>query len=188
LRDIKPEPLTPELAAKLVDNIREDKEKNEENTRRVKPDPDPKKTQPFIDPAISNFKNPEGGNAVTNPIQNFDGPDMDALAVIAGGRFAPPDTNAAVGPNHVVITTNGCVQVFNKTGVALTSPALISTLLVGVPNFKTIPVVMYGVIYDYPSTAGAVFAVILVLPTIILLAVFRRFAGADALAAGFRQK
>lgn len=62
------------------------------------------------------------------------------------------------------------------------------TLLVGVPNFKTIPVVMYGVIYDYPSTAGAVFAVILVLPTIILLTVFRRFAGADALAAGFRQK
>jgi putative spermidine/putrescine transport system permease protein len=62
------------------------------------------------------------------------------------------------------------------------------TLLVGVPNFKTIPVVMYGVIYDYPSTAGAVFAVILVLPTIILLTAFRRFAGADALAAGFKMK
>ena len=40
---------------------------------------------------------------------------------------------------------------------------------------------MYGVIYDYPSTAGAVFAVILVLPTIILLTVFHRFAGQDAL-------
>lgn len=62
------------------------------------------------------------------------------------------------------------------------------TLLVGVPNFKTIPVVMYGVIYDYPSTAGAVFAVILVLPTIILLAVFNKVAGRDALLAGFRQK
>jgi putative spermidine/putrescine transport system permease protein len=62
------------------------------------------------------------------------------------------------------------------------------TLLVGVPNYKTIPVVMYGVIYDYPSTAGAVFAVILVLPTIILLTVFRRFAGADAMAAGFKMK
>jgi putative spermidine/putrescine transport system permease protein len=62
------------------------------------------------------------------------------------------------------------------------------TLLVGVPNFKTIPVVMYGVIYDYPSTAGAVFAVILVMPTIVLLTVFRKFAGADALAAGFKMK
>jgi putative spermidine/putrescine transport system permease protein len=62
------------------------------------------------------------------------------------------------------------------------------TLLVGVPNYKTIPVVMYGIIFDYPSTAGAVFAVILVLPVIVLLTVFRRFAGADALAAGFKQK
>jgi putative spermidine/putrescine transport system permease protein len=62
------------------------------------------------------------------------------------------------------------------------------TLLVGVPNFKTIPVVMYGVIADYPSTAGAVFAVILVMPTIVLLTVFRKFAGADALAAGFKMK
>ena len=62
------------------------------------------------------------------------------------------------------------------------------TLLVGVPNYKTIPVVMYGIIFDYPSTAGAVFAVILVLPTIILLTVFRKFAGAEALAAGFKMK
>jgi putative spermidine/putrescine transport system permease protein len=62
------------------------------------------------------------------------------------------------------------------------------TLLVGVPNYKTIPVVMYGIIFDYPSTAGAVFAVILVMPTIILLTAFRRFAGADALAAGFKMK
>jgi putative spermidine/putrescine transport system permease protein len=59
---------------------------------------------------------------------------------------------------------------------------------VGVPNYKTIPVVMYGVIYDYPSTAGAVFAVILVMPTIILLTIFRRFAGADAMSAGFKMK
>lgn len=62
------------------------------------------------------------------------------------------------------------------------------TLLVGVPNFKTIPVVMYGIIYDYPATAGAVFAVILVLPTIILLGIFRKFVGADAMAAGFKMK
>ncbi len=62
------------------------------------------------------------------------------------------------------------------------------TLLIGVPNFKTIPVVMYGVIYDYPATAGAVFAVILVLPTLLLLGIFRKFIGADAMSAGFRMK
>lgn len=62
------------------------------------------------------------------------------------------------------------------------------TLLVGVPNYKTIPVVMYSVIFDYPATAGAVFSIILVLPTIILLLLLRRFIGADALAEGFKAK
>jgi hypothetical protein len=33
-----------------------------------------------------------------------------------------------------------------------------------------------------------VFAVILVMPTIVLLTVFRKFAGADALASGFKMK
>ena len=42
---------------------------------------------------------------------------MDFGATLFGGRFAPPDTNAAVGPNHVVITTNSMVQVFDKSGV-----------------------------------------------------------------------
>ncbi|MFZ2636280.1 MAG: ABC transporter permease subunit [Rectinemataceae bacterium] len=62
------------------------------------------------------------------------------------------------------------------------------TFLIGVPNFKTIPVVMYSVIYDYPATAGAVFAVILVLPTLLLLGIFRRFIGADAMTSGFKMK
>jgi putative spermidine/putrescine transport system permease protein len=62
------------------------------------------------------------------------------------------------------------------------------TLLVGVPNFKTVPVVMYTVIFDYPATAGAVFSIILVLPTLLLLTFARRFVGADAIAAGFKMK
>jgi hypothetical protein len=136
LRDLPPIQVSEEAREKLEQG-KEAHEKNETNTRRVKPVADPAKNKPFVDPAINNFKHPDTPqqpNTVSNPIQNFDGPDMDTVAVIAGGRFAPPDTNAAVGPNHVVITTNGCVQVFNKTGAALTSPALISTLLIGVPN------------------------------------------------------
>jgi len=62
------------------------------------------------------------------------------------------------------------------------------TLLVGLPNFKTIPVVMYTVIFDYPATAGAVFSIILVLPTLLLLTFARRFVGTDAIAAGFKMK
>jgi len=152
LRDIQPAALTPEEAEKL-EQVREEREKNEENTRRVKPDQDPRKTQPFIDPAINNFKHTDPqSNVVTNPIQNFDGPDMDFVSTLfGGGRFAPPDTNAAVGPNHVVITTNSVVQVFNKTGGALTSPARISTILVGVPNASDDdgdPIVIYDSLAD----------------------------------------
>ncbi len=151
LRDLKPEPLTPEQAAKL-ESIREDKEKNEENTRRVKPDQDPKKTQPLIDSAINNFKNPEASNAVTNPLQNFDGPDMDVVApLFGGGRFAPPDTNAAVGPNHVVITTNSVVQVFSKTGVPAGPAVRISALLAGIANAADDdgdPIVIYDSLAD----------------------------------------
>ncbi|WP_067838931.1 ABC transporter permease [Amphibacillus sediminis] len=62
------------------------------------------------------------------------------------------------------------------------------TFLVGVPNYQTMPVTMYSIIADYPSTAGAVFSVILTLPTIILLFAARRFVGADAFANGFKMK
>jgi len=60
------------------------------------------------------------------------------------------------------------------------------TLLVGVPNVKTIPVVMYSVIFDYPATAGAVFSLILLIPTLIILLGARKAVGGNALAEGFK--
>jgi putative spermidine/putrescine transport system permease protein len=62
------------------------------------------------------------------------------------------------------------------------------TFLVGVPNFKTMPVVMYGIIVDYPAYAGAVFSIILTAPTIILLLAAQRFVSADVLSSGFQIK
>lgn len=62
------------------------------------------------------------------------------------------------------------------------------TLLIGMPNVKTLSVLMYSVITDYPATAGAVFAIILIVPTIILLILLRKFAGAKALSQGFTMK
>lgn len=62
------------------------------------------------------------------------------------------------------------------------------TLLVGVPDYQTMPVIMYSIIADYPSTAGAVFSILLTLPTIILLLAARKFLGADALANGFQMR
>lgn len=62
------------------------------------------------------------------------------------------------------------------------------TFLVGLPGYKTMPLIMYSVITDYPSTAGAVFSMILMLPTIILLLIARRYISAEAFSGGFQMK
>ncbi|MEC0126971.1 ABC transporter permease [Paenibacillus pabuli] len=62
------------------------------------------------------------------------------------------------------------------------------TFLVGIPDYKTMPIVMYSIISDFPSSAGAVFSIILTLPTIILLVAAQRLVSADVLASGFQMK
>ncbi len=62
------------------------------------------------------------------------------------------------------------------------------TFLVGIPNFKTMPIVMYSIIADYPAYAGAVFSIILTAPTIILLLAAQRFVSADIMSSGFQIK
>jgi hypothetical protein len=151
LRDIKPAPLTPEEAEKFKSH-RGEREKNASNVKSIRPPVNPSKNGPFIDPALNNAKNKGGDvNVVTNPLQNFDGPDMDFGVSLFGGRFAPPDTNAAVGPNHVVITTNSMVQVFNKSGVAAGPAVRISALLAGITNAADDdgdPIVLYDPLAD----------------------------------------
>lgn len=60
------------------------------------------------------------------------------------------------------------------------------TLLVGLPNYRTMPVEMYGVILDYPATAGAVFALILLIPNVLLLFLMRKYVGPETLSKGFK--
>ncbi|NLM11720.1 MAG: ABC transporter permease subunit [Clostridiaceae bacterium] len=60
------------------------------------------------------------------------------------------------------------------------------TLLVGLPKYRTMPVEMYGVILDYPATAGAVFALILIIPNLILLLLMRKYVGPETLARGYK--
>jgi putative spermidine/putrescine transport system permease protein len=62
------------------------------------------------------------------------------------------------------------------------------TFLVGIPNYKTMPIVMYSIISDYPAYAGAVFSIILTAPTIILLLAAQRFVSGDVLSSGFQIK
>lgn len=60
------------------------------------------------------------------------------------------------------------------------------SLLIGLPNVHTMPSELYGIIMSFPDTAGAVFAVILLIPSIILLIVFRKYLSAEALSNGLK--
>ena len=62
----------------------------------------------------------------------------------------------------------------------------IGTLMVGLPNYRTMMTEMYGVILDFPATAGAVFALIIVLPNLLLLLLMRKYIGADTMSKGFK--
>lgn len=62
----------------------------------------------------------------------------------------------------------------------------VGTLLVGLPQWRTMMTEMYGVILDYPATAGAVFAVIIMIPNLALLFIMRKYLSADTLSQGFK--
>jgi hypothetical protein len=74
-----------------------------------------------------------GAQAAPVPLLNFDGIGNGFTG--PAGSFtvneAPPDPNAAVGPNHIVETVNGDFAVFNKTGAVLYGPRPTNTLWVG---------------------------------------------------------
>jgi hypothetical protein len=56
---------------------------------------------------------------------NFTGQTMlDLPALNSGYSIIPPDTDGAVGPNHIVELINGVYAVYDKSGSLLTSTSL----------------------------------------------------------------
>ena len=62
------------------------------------------------------------------------------------------------------------------------------TLLVGLDRIKTMPVEMYGIILDYPGQAGAVFAILLMIPAAVMILAMKKYIGPEAIAGGFKMK
>lgn len=61
-----------------------------------------------------------------------------------------------------------------------------ATLIVGAPNIVTMPVQMYTLVSNYPEPVGAIFSVLLTIPSVVLLVFARRFLLSGYLAAGFK--
>ena len=63
------------------------------------------------------------------------------------------------------------------------------TMLVGMGRIQTMPVAMYGIILDSSAIQiGAVFAILLILPSILMIFLMRKFIGPEAIAGGFKMK
>ncbi len=63
------------------------------------------------------------------------------------------------------------------------------TMLVGLAKIQTMPVAMYGIVLD--STAvqiGAVFAILLIIPSAVMIFLMRKYIGPEAIAGGFKMK
>ncbi len=61
-----------------------------------------------------------------------------------------------------------------------------ATLLIGAPNIITMPVQMYTLVGNYPEPVGAIFSILLTVPSLILLVLARKFLVSGYLAAGFK--
>ena len=59
------------------------------------------------------------------------------------------------------------------------------TLMVGFPDIKTVPVELYGIIMQYPTTAGPVLSFILLIPALLILILGRKYISVDSISKGY---
>ena len=60
------------------------------------------------------------------------------------------------------------------------------TFLVGIPNYITMPTEMYTLVLNYPEQVAAVFALLLAIPSVVLMAFARKHVMGGKLAEGFQ--
>jgi putative spermidine/putrescine transport system permease protein len=116
----------------------------------------------------------------------------------AGFDAVPPELEEAARDAGA-----GPVRVFWSITLPLALPAIIvacflaflaafdeaqGTLIVGSPSIVTMPVLMYTLVVNYPEPVGAVFSILLSVPSVVLLLIARRFLLAGYLAAGFSRR
>ncbi len=116
LRDLAKEFPAPKPDGKA--RLTGDNEQHEKMREKRKYDPN---TLPATDPIIQSIS---GTLAAPAPIENFDGQESSQ-------GYQPLDDNGMVGLKNFVQTVNSDYQVFDKTGKALTSSAVLSSLFPG---------------------------------------------------------
>jgi putative spermidine/putrescine transport system permease protein len=95
----------------------------------------------------------------------------------------------------------GPLRVFFRVTFPLAAPAILvamilsflaafdeaqGTFLVGVPNYITMPTEMYTLVLNYPEQVAAVFAMLLAVPSVVLMSLARKHVMGGKLAEGFQ--
>lgn len=63
------------------------------------------------------------------------------------------------------------------------------TMLVGTGKIQTMPVAMYGIVLDSSAVQiGAVFAILLIIPSVLMIFAMRKYIGPEAISGGFKMK
>ena len=94
--------------------------------------------KPFRQPGTGNSAVSGAPSSSTSPAMPATGLNFDGIGNGFTGpqgtytvNSAPPDTNLAVGPNHVVEIVNTAFAIFNKSGTAVYGPVPINTIWSG---------------------------------------------------------
>lgn len=75
---------------------------------------------------------------------------LDTNDCCGGGTNVPPDSELAVGPNHIIAVVNVAFAIYDKSGTLLVGPTTFADFFSGVPNCSGVfdPNVLYDEEYD----------------------------------------
>ncbi|MGI8868465.1 MAG: ABC transporter permease [Mycobacteriales bacterium] len=131
---------------------------------------------------------------------------IQLLGTVVTMTWIPAAAFAAVSPSLIEAARDaggGPIRVFFQITMRLAAPGIIvavilsflacfdeaqGTYLVGSPKYVTMPTQMYSLVENYPDQAAAVFALVLTVPSVLLLLAVRRHVMGGHLAEGFQLK
>lgn len=88
------------------------------------------------------------GLAQLGPVSGVGFESLDYTDCCGGGGNVPPDSELAVGPNHIIAVVNVAFEVYDKSGNVLSGPTTFSSFFAGTPGCSNTGVFDPNVIYD----------------------------------------
>ena len=82
------------------------------------------------------------------PVAGVGFESLDYTECCGGGGNVPPDSELAVGPNHIIAVVNVAFEVYDKLGNSLVGPTTFSSFFAGTPGCSNTGVFDPNVIYD----------------------------------------